>query len=242
MVAQAPFAGQPPPDLPHMPDASPAMTSYLRNFALWAKNGLSGKLDVNTSAPAHLLQGHDAAPRTIPNVFKFQVSQDGVASLAPVALGSGPAASSTPVPIFPEAPSDGGSYGRTDAGWAAVLPLTGGNLSGALILHGPPGAPLEATTKAYVDGAISSSVAAGVAPYLPLAGGTLTGALAAVTLTLTGLLTGVAATLTGLLSLGAGLTFTTLPVNALNDAAAATAGVPVGGVYRNGSTLMVRTI
>jgi hypothetical protein len=31
-----------------------------------------------------------------------------------------------------------------------------------------------------------------------------------------------------------------LPVNALNDAAAATAGVVVGGVYRNGSVLMVR--
>jgi hypothetical protein len=34
--------------------------------------------------------------------------------------------------------------------------------------------------------------------------------------------------------------FTTLPVNAVDDAAAATAGVPVRGVYRNGSILMVR--
>jgi hypothetical protein len=30
------------------------------------------------------------------------------------------------------------------------------------------------------------------------------------------------------------------PVNAINDAAAKTAGVPVGGIYRNGSQLMVR--
>lgn len=29
-------------------------------------------------------------------------------------------------------------------------------------------------------------------------------------------------------------------VNAVNDAAAASAGVPVGGMYRNGSVLMVR--
>ena len=29
-------------------------------------------------------------------------------------------------------------------------------------------------------------------------------------------------------------------VNAINDAAAASAGVPVGGMYRNGSVLMVR--
>ena len=34
--------------------------------------------------------------------------------------------------------------------------------------------------------------------------------------------------------------FGTLPANAANDAAAASAGVPVGGVYRNGSVLMVR--
>jgi hypothetical protein len=38
------------------------------------------------------------------------------------------------------------------------------------------------------------------------------------------------------------MSFTTLPINAANDAAAATAGVPVGGVYRNGSALMVRTV
>jgi len=36
--------------------------------------------------------------------------------------------------------------------------------------------------------------------------------------------------------------FVTLPVNAINDAAAATAGVLVGGVYRNGSQLMVRVV
>jgi hypothetical protein len=35
--------------------------------------------------------------------------------------------------------------------------------------------------------------------------------------------------------------FSALPVNAANDAAAATAGVPVNGIYRNGSVLMVRT-
>jgi hypothetical protein len=34
--------------------------------------------------------------------------------------------------------------------------------------------------------------------------------------------------------------FTTLPINAANDAAAAAAGVPVGGVYRTGSILSVR--
>lgn len=39
---------------------------------------------------------------------------------------------------------------------------------------------------------------------------------------------------------GNSTTFLPLPANAANDAAAAAAGVQVGGVYRNGSVLMVR--
>ena len=34
--------------------------------------------------------------------------------------------------------------------------------------------------------------------------------------------------------------FVALPINAVDDATAAAAGVPVRGVYRNGSTLMIR--
>lgn len=47
--------------------------------------------------------------------------------------------------------------------------------------------------------------------------------------------------MTGRLSLP-GLLFSTPPVNAVNDAAAASAGVAVGGTYRNGSVLMVRVV
>jgi hypothetical protein len=39
-----------------------------------------------------------------------------------------------------------------------------------------------------------------------------------------------------------GLGLAVLPTNAANDAAAATAGVPVAGVYRNGSVMMVRVV
>ena len=42
------------------------------------------------------------------------------------------------------------------------------------------------------------------------------------------------------LTADANANFDTLPVNAVDDAAAATAGVIVGGIYRNGSQLMVR--
>lgn len=51
---------------------------------------------------------------------------------------------------------------------------------------------------------------------------------------------GGAATITGATSIGPSLRFAALPTDAANDAAAASAGVPVGGVYRNGSALMVR--
>ena len=37
-------------------------------------------------------------------------------------------------------------------------------------------------------------------------------------------------------------TFTILPVNAADDSAAAAAGIVVGGIYRNGSVLMVRVL
>jgi hypothetical protein len=41
---------------------------------------------------------------------------------------------------------------------------------------------------------------------------------------------------------GNNLKFGRLPTNAINDAAAAAAGVPVDGLYRNGSVLMVRAV
>ena len=53
----------------------------------------------------------------------------------------------------------------------SYLPLTGGTLTGALILAADPGAALGAATKQYVDGKVTA------APFLPLAGGTLTGKL-----------------------------------------------------------------
>jgi hypothetical protein len=246
MVAQAPFVGPQPPDLPGMPDVSPALSSYLRNFALWAKNGLSGKLDVNSSAPAHLMQGHDAPPRSIPNVYKFQVSQAGVASLAPVALGSSPASTPLAVPIFPEAPMDGGSYVREDGGWAPAVPAAGGDFTGDITAPNVHVAGALTAGAATIAGALAAATASltgllsGVTATF--SGAVTAGSLSAATATLTGLLSGVAATFTGRLTLGAGVTFTTLPPQAANDAAALAAGVPVGGTYCNGSIMMVRQV
>ena len=79
---------------------------------------------------------------------------------------------------LPDAPSDGASYGRSDAFWVPVLPLSGGIVSGNLQVTGSlaaatvtlgsnPTTALEAATKGYCDSS-----------FLPLAGGTVTGNLA----------------------------------------------------------------
>ena len=85
---------------------------------------------------------------------------------------------------------------------AAYLPLTGGNLSGPLVLPGAPTNALQAATKGYVDTflplaggvmtgpmTLSANAASALQPvalqqlggYLPLTGGTLTGGLAGTT-------------------------------------------------------------
>jgi hypothetical protein len=50
-----------------------------------------------------------------------------------------------------DAPSDTYAYGRVNAAWAKVLPLTGGSLTGLLTLSADPSLPLQAATKQYVD-------------------------------------------------------------------------------------------
>jgi hypothetical protein len=52
---------------------------------------------------------------------------------------------------LPEAPIDSYSYGRLNSSWQRVLPLSGGNLTGALTLQADPTQPLQAATKQYTD-------------------------------------------------------------------------------------------
>ena len=69
---------------------------------------------------------------------------------------------------IPEAPNDGTAYARKSAAWAHLthsditdwtaqlagyLPLTGGIMTGAITLSGPPVNPTDAADKAYVDAA-----------------------------------------------------------------------------------------
>jgi hypothetical protein len=220
-----------------MPEISNTLTNYLRNLSLWTKDSLGDKLDGNTALPANLLQSHDTPRGSTPSVFKLQISEAGIASLTKVPLAN-PATPDPPgigVPLVNEAPTNGQTYARQSSGWTPVVSASGGTMTGNLT------APNVTAT-----GALTAASAA-ISGLLTAGSATVSGALSTASLTLTAALSGVTATFTGLvtaasLSLGGATTFTVLPVNAVNDAAAATAGVPVGGVYRNGSILMVRTV
>jgi hypothetical protein len=88
-----------------------------------------------------------------------------------------------------DAPSNGNTYGRLNATWAQVLPITGGTFTGAVYLpSATPTAGNQAATKAYVDGqplatdAPSDGYNYGRANGawsrdVPLSGGTMTGLL-----------------------------------------------------------------
>ena len=57
---------------------------------------------------------------------------------------------------IPEAPTDSQTYGRSNATWVQVVPLSGATMTGLLILSGDPTAALGATTKQYVDSRIAT--------------------------------------------------------------------------------------
>jgi Chaperone of endosialidase len=85
---------------------------------------------------------------------------------------------------FPASPTVGQQFTAAGVTWVwdgtkwaasglnvAYLPLTGGTMTGDLILNRDPQVSLGAATKQYADSKVSA------APFLPLAGGVLTGAL-----------------------------------------------------------------
>jgi hypothetical protein len=113
---------------------------------------------------------------------------------------------------FPDAPNDSTLYARKSLGWSHV---------------------------AHTD---ITDWTTTLAPYALLASPIFTGIPAAPTAALGVNTTQLATTAFVSAAMASIPVFATLPVNAANDAAAATAGVPLNGVYRNGSVLMVRTV
>ena len=89
MATPTPRTLQPPPDLPNMPDVSPTLSGYLRNFALWCRHGFADKISGTTAQPGFMLQAYDAPAGTIPKVFMIRVNSAGVVSATPIPLGGG---------------------------------------------------------------------------------------------------------------------------------------------------------
>jgi Collagen triple helix repeat (20 copies) len=78
-----------------------------------------------------------------------------------------------------EAPPDAGIFfGRSQADWWPVLPISGGTLAGKLFMPATVGGdvPTTASTKGYVD-QLRTDMGATLAGYVPLLGGTMTGPL-----------------------------------------------------------------
>jgi hypothetical protein len=73
---------------------------------------------------------------------------------------------------IPEAPADGTTYGRNSGAWTSALALSGGTLTGPLLLAANPTAALGAVTKQYAD-AIGTQATGAV----QRAGDTMTGPL-----------------------------------------------------------------
>jgi hypothetical protein len=89
MAQQLPRSPQAPPDLPNMPDVSPTLSGYLRNFALWCRHGFAAKLDSNVALPGIMLQAFDAPAGTTPPVWLLRVQSNGSFVAEQVPLGTG---------------------------------------------------------------------------------------------------------------------------------------------------------
>ena len=80
---------QPPPDLPSMPDVSPALTAYLRTFALWCRNMFQDRMPAHQAVPGIMFLAADAPAGTNPSVWKLEVLSNGSFRITQVKLGSG---------------------------------------------------------------------------------------------------------------------------------------------------------
>jgi hypothetical protein len=78
-----------PPDVPADPKISPALGVYLRNFALWCRNGFAEQMRNNEAVPGLLVRASDTAPGANPQIFMIQVNSAGTISATPVSVGGG---------------------------------------------------------------------------------------------------------------------------------------------------------
>jgi hypothetical protein len=149
MVASTvtPPAAQPPPELPPLPKADPALPDYLRRFSLWCRNGFLDRYGLQSSTP-HV---YVTAPQG--NVFKISISDSGLLLSTAITPGSGK--ETTPVITFTPLTTTN-SVSRTHGG--SVAGGSSYHMVG-LALTFTPG--FETQAMAIATGAITNTVANG---------------------------------------------------------------------------------
>ena len=78
-----------PPDIPSDPGISSLLGAYLRNFALWCRDGFAEQMRNNQALPGVMLMGFNAPARSNPAVWLLQVGNGGTLWVTPMNLGSG---------------------------------------------------------------------------------------------------------------------------------------------------------
>ncbi len=84
---QTPQSARIPPDVPSDPKISDALGVYLRNFALWARNGFAEQMRNNEAHAGILLRAYDTAPGANPVIYRIEVSSAGVIRATAIGLG-----------------------------------------------------------------------------------------------------------------------------------------------------------
>ena len=84
---QTPQSARIPPDVPADPAIPMTLGVYLRNFALWARNGFAEQMRNNEAHPGLLVRAYDTAPGASPKIFMIEVDSDGVIRARNIGLG-----------------------------------------------------------------------------------------------------------------------------------------------------------
>ena|SRR5215472_5033246 len=141
-------AAQPPPNVPSMPDVSAVLTTYLRTFALWCRNGFADKLSATTALPDMML----LSPGGL--VYKIKIGDGGLLTSTPIALGG---KEGKPITFAPASTASQSASVASPAGVSgSAYKMMGLNLTLS------SGAGAGSGFAVAADGLIANSVAGGI--------------------------------------------------------------------------------
>ncbi len=86
-LQQTPSSARPPPDVPADKSISEPLTQYLRNFALWCRNGFADSLRNREALPGIMVRSYDTTPGATPKVFMIEVNEAGVIRARALSVG-----------------------------------------------------------------------------------------------------------------------------------------------------------